>query len=272
MIGAVPGAALCTLVLIWSAAESSWSAIASMAIERSMASCVLRGRHCVVHVGVVSGRTGDLPRVLRQQSTLELPRIWQRRGCDRDLQNCLDLRVESLDLAGHPESLRCGLRRPHVRLQKVVGVREYAVDCLKSAGNYAAERDVDCSQSFRQESTAGTRQLSVDLLGQNEGAQQQHQCQQDSTATDPSAYPRASAFRSTYPLIESRSHCLPPSLVLQNVSHVRLQLACIGRVAFADRVVMCDASRFLPHHGGQHLLRHRLAPDFARYGCRRNQR
>jgi hypothetical protein len=39
MIGAEPGAALCTLVLIWAAAESSWSAMASVAIERCIASC-----------------------------------------------------------------------------------------------------------------------------------------------------------------------------------------------------------------------------------------
>jgi len=89
--------------------------------------------------------------------------------------------ITAAAVSGEIRARRWACRRPHVRLQKVVGVREYAVDCLKSAGNYAAERDVDCSQSFRQESTAGTRQLSVDLLGQNEGAQQQHQCQQDST-------------------------------------------------------------------------------------------
>ena len=55
------------------------------------------------------------------------------------------------------------------------------------------------------------------------------------------------AFRSMHPSVESLSHFFPLSPVLENVSHVRLQLSCVGGIAFSDGVVVCDACRFLPH-------------------------
>src|ERR1700691_4625560 len=53
------------------------------------------------------------------------------------------------------------------------------------------------------------------------------------------------------PLIHllNRSRIFPLSPVLENVSHVRLQLSCVGGIAFSDGVVVCDACRFLPQHG-----------------------
>src|SRR5580704_10686150 len=91
-------------------------------------------------------------------------------------------------------------------------------------------------------------------------------------ATAPSAYIGAYGLCFTHTFVESLTHFLPLSPVLENVSHVCLQLSCVGGIAFSDGVVVCDTCRFLPQHGCQHPLRHRLALDLASYGCRRNQR
>jgi len=96
---------------------------------------------------------------------------WQRRGGDRICRNGANL-ARRIPGSGPPSREPCArwlsVATP-LSVKNIICVCQNDVDCPKTGGNHAAERDVDCSEGLRHRAQHGLGSLSLHLLGRNGG-------------------------------------------------------------------------------------------------------